>query len=153
MIDLSFWCWNLNITSNFRSIPWLLMSWWCKEPGHQQPCYAIEYVAPASPCLPQGKILSTCAISRIKYYWKCKYIFQYSSNKVSAARVNGLMTIMTNNNDESASPLLPPVWDKDWLSHQTSTITTINIHQLFASFKISNSMKILRTLEILGFFL
>ena len=27
----------------WRQSPWLLMAWWCKEPGYQQPCYWLSF--------------------------------------------------------------------------------------------------------------
>ena len=33
--------WNTGIC--FKSMTLMLMTWWCKEPGHQQPCYWLSF--------------------------------------------------------------------------------------------------------------
>ena len=63
---------------NMVSLPWLLMNWQHKEPGHQQPCINIilEYSS-----------LSTTRVNTFqpweKYYTIFRYVFRIHSNNIT----------------------------------------------------------------------
>ena len=89
-------------------IPWLLMSWRRKSPGHLQPWYW-RYSTHGDPCLAQERISTTCPISALRNDIKSKYVFMHP--KINSAQ-HGLILHETSSFPMTIITLLSPLPDR-----------------------------------------